>query len=84
MLLFNEMDSFAAFINDKTLADSEIAYKIQGKAFCDIIIKLKVVYDIFLTTNKDDYYCLEQLFNSWIKQYSPSNIIVNYNVNCDN
>lgn len=78
--LFNEMDAFAAFIIDKTLSDSDIAFKMQGRAFCDIINKLKVVYDLFLTTNKEDYYSLERLYNLWIVKYIPNNITVEYSL----
>jgi hypothetical protein len=79
--LFNEMDAFAAFIIDKTLSDSDMAFKMQGRAFCDIINKLKVVYDIFLTTNKEDYYSLERLYDLWIVKYIPRNVIVEYSLN---
>jgi hypothetical protein len=78
--LFNEMDAFAAFIIDKTLSDSNIAFKMQGRAFCDIINKLKVVYDIFLTTNKEDYYSLERLYDMWIVKYTPKKVVVEYSL----
>lgn len=78
MLLFNEMDSFAAFITNSSLADINKAYEIQGSAFCKIINELKVVYDLYLTTNKDDYYCLENLYNQWSAKRTPVSIVVEY------
>lgn len=78
MFLFNEMDAFSAFIIDNKIADLNLAYKIQGKAFCDIIEKLEVIYNLYLTTNKDDYYSLEKLYNLWAVKHSKRNILVEY------
>lgn len=66
MNLFNEMDMFAMKINDlnspKKLA---MAYKIQGRAFCEIIESLRPIYELFMLTNEQDYVNLSHLYDEW-------------------
>lgn len=65
MCLFNEMDMFAAKLLTTCREEEYQAYKIQGRAYCDIIRDLKGIYDLFLLTSGQDYYYLSELYNIW-------------------
>ncbi len=65
MHLFNEMDMFAAKLLTTCREEEYQAYKIQGRAYCDIIRDLKGIYDLFLLTSGQDYYYLSELYNIW-------------------
>ncbi len=65
MLLFNHMDSFAAYFIDNMVAEEKVACKLQGKAFCDIVNELKAVYDLFMITHKKDYFSLTTIYEKW-------------------
>jgi len=65
MFLFNEMDSFAAYILDKTMTDETIAFSLQGKAFCDIIDSFKKIYELYIYVDPIGYVSLDELYNKW-------------------
>lgn len=65
MSLFNEMDAFAGFVLDETIADERLAFSLQGKVFCDIIDSFKVVYDMYLTVDPQGYKILNSLYERW-------------------
>lgn len=65
MLLFNEMDLFAAMVFHYKEKYQQKFYKIQGNAFCDIINNLQFVYKLFIITNKQDYTFLIRLYELW-------------------
>lgn len=69
MHLFNEMDMFAAKLLANCREEEYQAYKIQGRAYCDIIRNLKGIYDLFLLTNGQDYLYLSELYNIWSLRY---------------
>lgn len=65
MDLFNDMDSFAAYFVVNDIADESLAYKAQGKAFCDIINELNNIFRLFISIKKEDYNNLTELYNIW-------------------
>lgn len=65
MDLFNDMDSFASYFAAKDIADESLAYKAQGKAFCDIINELNNIFRLFTKIKKEDYNNLIELYNIW-------------------
>ena len=65
MFLFNDMDSFAAYILDDTITDEAIAFSLQGKAFCDIIDTFKLIYDMYICANPEAYVSLDRLYRKW-------------------
>lgn len=64
MFLFNEMDEFAKKIQDDRI-DKELAYKLQGNTFCDIISSFKHLYDLFIELGEAAYKDLENLYKLW-------------------
>lgn len=67
MLLFNEMDAFAAYVVDKTIFDEKLAFEMQGKAFCDIIEHLKNVYEMYIYVDAKAYIALTTVYERWSK-----------------
>lgn len=65
MFLFNEMDSFAAYILDSSITDETIAFSLQGKAFCDIIDKFKIIYEMYIYADPKAYVSLDRLYKKW-------------------
>lgn len=65
MFLFNDMDSFAAYILDKTMTDEAIAFSLQGKAFCDIIDNFKIIYELYIYVDPLGYVSLDELYHKW-------------------
>lgn len=65
MFLFNDMDAFAAYVLDDTITEEKLAFSLQGKAFCDIIEGLKVVYDMYVFVDPKGYKALKILYESW-------------------
>lgn len=65
MFLFNEMDSFAAYMLDNSITDETMAFSLQGKAFCDIINEFKIIYDIYIYVDSQAYVSLDRLYRKW-------------------
>lgn len=65
MDLFNDMDSFASYFVNSKIMNNYIAYKSQGKAFCDIIDSLYNIFKLFIFIRKEDYNNLIELYNIW-------------------
>lgn len=65
MDLFNDIDSFASYFVNSKIMNNYIAYKSQGKAFCDIIDSLYNIFNLFIFIRKEDYNNLIELYNMW-------------------
>lgn len=65
MFLFNDMDAFAAYVLDDTITEEKLAFSLQGKAFCDMIDGLKVVYDMYVFVDPKGYRALKTLYELW-------------------
>lgn len=66
MFLFNKMDAFAAFVNSRSVTNEELAFAIQGKAYCDIINDFKNLYDLYICIDPQGYSELKKLYDKWI------------------
>ena len=64
MFLFNEMDEFAKKIQDGRV-DIDLAYKLQGNTFCDIISSFKHLYDLYVELDGEAYKDLDKLYKLW-------------------